>query len=448
MNHSVFLGRRHYGMITAAFLLFVLYGSLVPLTFQPIDSSIANSIFWQRMKRGLTFDLCADWAANVMLFIPLGYLSMAYLNVDAPRRWTSIVLVPLFAILSALIEYTQIWFPPRDTNINDIVAETIGGLMGVIGWIIYGQPLTDRLRHFWSGIAPGDWAIRLLPTYLLFLVFVEGMPFDLTISPWTIGHKFNRRLDEKEILDGVAMAALTPPMSRVPEKTLMTFAYFVPLGVLFANLPGAKWKRQAAIGSVFFWGICISGVIEFIQLLVSSCSAYASDVILGALFVSLGWRVAVISAPLPTRFWIVSSVVWMIAISIVSWLPIIEFSHAMKTASDRLVLMPFREYIDSSYLTGINKMIHRTYAYVPFGFFIGRAIRIRLTVCMLAGVLLGLIVESGQLLLTEHQAGISDVLLGGIGSTFGGIVAIRASKFSQVSTELNCRNDFPPKRLL
>ena len=69
------------------------------------------------------------------------------------------------------------------TSPNDVVAETIGGVIGVSAWLLGGQRATDYLRKVWAGGPGMSLVARLGPVYLAGLVLVMGMPFDLTISP-------------------------------------------------------------------------------------------------------------------------------------------------------------------------------------------------------------------------------------------------------------------------
>lgn len=187
------LTSRQYGWITLGFVLFVIYGSLVPLTYRhvPLDRAWQRLIF--EFSKPIDVDMCSDWLANILLFIPLGFVAMGWLCVDRPQRTLGPVflILPSCTILSALLEFAQIWFPPRFTSLDDVVAETIGAWLGICFWLMAGRRLTAIIRQFWATYAVHNWSIRLIPGYLLFLVFVNGMPFDLTLSPSVLKRKDN-----------------------------------------------------------------------------------------------------------------------------------------------------------------------------------------------------------------------------------------------------------------
>lgn len=446
MTARPLLGRRHYLLLTAAFFLFVIYGSFVPLHYHPMAFDDVQAKFARRMSRGINFDMRSDWAANVLLFIPLGYLCMGMLTADRPKPAWGLALIPCFALLSAAIEFAQNWFPARDTNPNDIVAETIGGVIGVAAWIVVGQALTERFRQFMASYGPGDWAVRVLPAYLLFLVFTHGMPFDLSMSPSLIWHKHKRQLDDREKREGIPMMAVTPPPSLVPEKTLMSVAYFVPVGALLAFLPGRRWRHSWAL--VLGTGMLIAAGIEVLQLSVLSCSAFASDVPLGAACIFLGWKAATWPTAFPRLFWMAGSVGWVAALAAVLWLPFDFQNDRLADWANQFEFMPFREYIDANYLNGMNKIVHRCVMYVPAGFLAARAVNIRVTEAGVLGAFLGLFMEMGQLMFTDHTASVSDVILGGLGAWCGALVASRARKTLAAGPVAPPKADIPPFRLL
>lgn len=81
--------RRLVRIIALAYLVFVIYGSLVPLDFRAVEMTEAVERFRHIPFLDLGIGSRADWVANLLLFIPLSYLFAA----SAPRvggvRWLS-----------------------------------------------------------------------------------------------------------------------------------------------------------------------------------------------------------------------------------------------------------------------------------------------------------------------------------------------------------------------
>lgn len=74
----------------------------------------------------LTFGT-VEWAANVLMFLPIGFFAAAAAEPRYRAR-----LVPIAAAVSALIETAQLFVPGRVSSVSDVVANTLGTLFGVL----------------------------------------------------------------------------------------------------------------------------------------------------------------------------------------------------------------------------------------------------------------------------------------------------------------------------
>jgi VanZ family protein len=432
----VVLMPRHYAVLLAAFTAFVLYGSFVPFTTQPYSFDAAVEKFSIRMSRAVSFESRSDWAANVILFVPLGFLVAGAVTVDRRRAVAALATIPAMTALSAAIEFIQIWFPARTTSVNDVAAETLGGAVGVAAWLVVGQQVTDRVRSAWSGLGPGEWAARALPFYILFLVIAHGMPFDLTLSPYQILHKYKSGL-EIDAPPGGAFVRWFPHPSILAEKTLLHVVYFLPVGALLAHLPGDRWRQPRALGRVFGSGLLIAAGVEAVQLIVLSAGTYASDVLLGAVLIVAGWKLAAWPRPFSSLQWTVGLVGWVVALLLVYWAP---FDVSPDRFGERLARgewLPFADYYSGNYLGAFNRILEKALVFIPVGFLATRAwpdvlsrSERRLSLfaprkSALVGAGLAGVIELGQALMTEHSATTSDVILGAVGAGFGGLIALR-----------------------
>jgi len=185
-----------------------------------------------------------------------------------------------------------------------------------------------------------------------------------------------------------------------------------------------------------------------LQLSVLSCSAFASDVPLGALCIFLGWAAATWPTPFPRVFWVAACVAWVVALAAVLWLPFSFQNDRLADWTVKFEFMPFREFIDTNYLNGMNKIIHHGVMYVPVGFLASRSVSFRVAEIGVFGALLGLFMEIGQLAFTKHTASVSDVILGGLGAWCGALVASRARKTLAAGPAATPKADIPPIRLL
>src|SRR4051794_9189399 len=133
---ALMIGRRQLFVWAAAWTAFAVYGSLVPLHYRA--TSLASALERMRALPAPTIGIGtgADWGTNVLLFIPLTFLWMGFLTLNASttiRLFASVLCIPVAACFAVAIEFAQIWFPPRTVSINDMTAEAIGGVVGVAG---------------------------------------------------------------------------------------------------------------------------------------------------------------------------------------------------------------------------------------------------------------------------------------------------------------------------
>lgn len=124
-------------LVALAYSTFVIYGSLVPLKSQALPWDAAVERFGAMPFLQLAIGSRADWAANLLLFIPLNYLWMGTLAAGRSRAgyvFATLLVIPAAIAQSAAIEFTQIFFPQPTVSQNDIIAESLGGLLGVVLW--------------------------------------------------------------------------------------------------------------------------------------------------------------------------------------------------------------------------------------------------------------------------------------------------------------------------
>jgi len=397
---------RFYGVATFAFLLFILYGSFVPWQFRNTPLEQGLETYRAAMTKPISYDSKSDFLANVMLFIPLGYLALGAFAVDRKPPLVAVLLLPAYALLSAGIEFGQVWADARYPSVNDVVGETIGGIIGSVVWLVAGQPINNRLRSAWMGMGPGEWAVKLIPPYVILIILLQGMPFDLTISPTKLKEKYQ-----------VGLLAVAPKVdTELLEKLLRLVVYFWPGGVLAANLPSREWRNSA--GRVFGLGILLALAVEGVQLLVVSCGTYASDVILAALIVLASWA--------KTRWLNLESkqvragflVLWIGVLAVASWLPFDGTPALWKERLHEMKLVPYADYYEGDYLRSFDRILQKVILFIPIGFFVGRV-----RYGILVGAFVGVGIELGQAFLSaKHPVSVSDVCNGIVGGVIGSLL--------------------------
>ncbi len=76
-------------------------------------------------------DASLDILINFLGFIPLGFVLAIYLGVVPSKRQVVFALISIF-IVSFMIEVSQIWMPARYSSYIDLLANTLGGAVGIL----------------------------------------------------------------------------------------------------------------------------------------------------------------------------------------------------------------------------------------------------------------------------------------------------------------------------
>ena len=263
---------------------FVVYGSLVPLEYRaiPWDNAVARfaAIPWLELGVGSR----ADWVANLILYIPLGYLwlgAMAGRSKQAAVWGVSLFFSGLaIAGIALSIEFAQQFFPPRTVSLNDLFAEFMGGALGMLLWALTGRLLSDIWRRFAQG---GPQSVRsALVGYVLAYLFLSLFPYDFLLG--AVEWRTHLTADKAGWLF-VGSCGLGCGLKLVPEMLAA-----IPFGLLLVNKPG-RFSLVAAAGV----GILLGLTIEILQLGIASGISQGASVFSRAAGVVLG-------AWLPTLF--------------------------------------------------------------------------------------------------------------------------------------------------
>jgi len=282
-------GRRQLLGLALAWTFFAIYGSFVPLQYRRIPLADAIERFRNLPWPQYAAVSSSDWATNVMLFIPLTFTWMGALVAD--RRWpartaAAIALVALAAAFSIAIEFGQVWFPGRTTSLNDVAAETLGGVIGIVLWLVVGQLTMTWLRQYSADRRPASQLRWLLQAYVIGFFIYAVIPLDLTMSVTDIYHKYHN--------GQIVLIPFSYPFESFSDaayQTLSDIALFVPIGAWVAlRLKEYSPSRASFALACAFSGI-IAAAIELAQLLVLSRFTDATDIVLGTIGAAIGAKI-------------------------------------------------------------------------------------------------------------------------------------------------------------
>jgi glycopeptide antibiotics resistance protein len=437
----VLTGRDRRRLLFAAlgYFVFVVYGSLVPLHFRPVPLDDA----WERFEAipylNLGIASRADWVANILLFVPLAFL---WLGVLWPHRGrfartlASCIVLAACAASSLVIEFTQVFFPPRTVSMNDLVAESLGAIVGIVLWWTTGQRIVGWLNGWAATRTRTGTPAYLLTAYLALVFGYNLMPLDLTISVVEIWHKWG---EGKLLL--VPFSATYESGAEQIYALLSDTVIWVPAALLW------KLASTRSATSVVLRVVACAALIEFLQLFVYSRVTATTDVILAAVGATIGvlgarwFRPASSDATAahcdaaprpPTLVWVVALAGWFGVLVVVFWYPF-DFRTDWGFVHERLTALrraPFEAYYYGSEFRALTELLHKTGFFFPLGALLALlGSRIRTAVPMPGAVIhvaaLAVIagtaaaIEAGQVILPTKNADTTDWLLEVVGGLAG-----------------------------
>ncbi len=444
----------HYLWLAHALFLLTFYGSLIPLRYEPMP--IERAV--ERFREIGSFDPSllgarGDWVVNMVQYASMSFCYMAAMCVDR-RRVVGLVavaaIVPACCAAAFALEFLQLYFPPRTVSTNDLIVECLGSALGAVAWLIAGQGLTDWLRRFGGRRGVAGLASQALPAYLILLIVVLGMPFDVVVGVDELAQKHEIGRIQWLPFRSLASGGLGPALHQ-----LTNLAAFFPLGFLLGLTP--RWRNRGW-RSVLAFGLGVGAAFEILQLFVFTRSCDTTDLVSGTAAVLLGWWAARAllarisarpgeSSPTPRRIlaWSapwggrVSSrmllIGWAGLLVLISWQPFdftadpAKFRDSDPSLTDentavvglrRLTLAPFVDYYWGSRYDALDQAVRRSLSFAPLGVLVAlgtwrrrgagaaRVIAVSLAV--------GTVIEAGQYFIPDRHPSTTDLLIQAAGA--------------------------------
>lgn len=424
-----------------AYLSFVIYGSLVPLNVRSLSFEEAWSAFVNIRYLELGIGSRADWVANILLFIPLAFLWQGviwplrgafYRFLSALGLWGACIL------LSILIEFMQVFFPPRTVSLNDILAEGIGSGIGIIAWRLVGPALLRWLSKWRAQQGASSLCERILWVYLAGLFFYNLMPLDLTISPVEIYHQWKE-----------GRVVLIPFGFSVKDTAQLTYdlttdiVIWVPVAVLWVL------SAKKSLGHIWLAVLLFAVFIEISQLFVYSRVTDVTDILTAAIGGGVGvWIGGRLKSkfllkkesdairPTRSRHFFIGlggAVLWTGILILIFWYPF-DFHVERNFVLERLsgfVKVPFVAYYFGTEFRALTEVFHKILFFVPLGFLLAltalpsRSSLLINFVMVFAMAIIALGIELGQVVLPDKNPDMTDWLLemlGGISGYWGTLI--------------------------
>ena len=364
----------------------LVYASIIPLHYSA--QSLAQ--VWQQFLNTPWLDLDvynrADWVANAIVVLPIGFAGTGAICFGKRATLNQVFgvscLVISTALLVAIIEFVQIWFPPRTVSLNDIAAGWVGAFLGPLLWLALGAPVFDRLL---AVKVEDDFAARkdafftwLLAVYLICLCLWSLLPGDLMLS----GDELRVKFEAGRIVFLPGSEIVLPASGRGLLGHLLsmlaTIVKLIPLGLL-AYLSQPKHSQtqrcQTQNARKLWLNWCTPLFLELLQLPIFSRHFTITDVIMGWLGAWFGWYLAQHAARLLAfnRFSRVRLALLLLnlALIVASFLwgaQRFATSAEMETRFGDFFSMPFvRYYYGSEFSAGFN-LLMKILLFIALGF--------------------------------------------------------------------------------
>ena len=285
---------RWYAALAAASAAFIAYGSFVPFRFQGRPLGEAWDTFAWVMQTRWRVESRSDLLANVLLGVPLGFGLLGARRVDRSGRGqavrTGLALWPGCVAFAAAVEFVQLYIPGRYSSASDVIAQGAGAAVGMAGWVLAGQRLTDAARRALADPRAGGAAGRLLLVYLGLVTLVQLLPLDLSASPYAARRRYLR--------GDVTLTPFAEWDSQEANRVWLALTWlgqavlFFPAGLLLARFPVRVWRRWFGFPLVAAVGCGVGLATEAAQVLVSRYPS-VSDVLVGAVGLTAGWVLGV-----------------------------------------------------------------------------------------------------------------------------------------------------------
>ena len=448
-GHSLSISSARFSILVLAivYTLFVIYGSLVPLDFHPRPWDQTWEMFKHISLLNVGTQGRADWVANGVLYVPVGFLTVTLFTHFKTYRTLVLVFIGslLFSFtLAVTVEFAQLFFPPRTVSINDLIAEFLGSILGAF----LAARWHDRFMSFLSTLMgnPDRLVAHLLKAYAIGYIAFSLFPYDFLVSVPELELKLHSDgwgwLVATESLRG----NIALPLAKLFAETLAV----VPLGLILCQLTirGRPWTSTRA----FVTGAVLGLIIEIAQFFIVSGISQGLSVFTRAMGICLGalfWRhrtrlhLSRLASEI-RRFGLPMGILYIIALTAVNgW-----FDHrwigsdsAMNAFYD-IHFLPFYYHYYTTEQVALLSLTSICLMYAPIGI-LAWASWNPPGLAMLMAMLFAGFMETSKLFLETLHPDPTNILLAGFSAWATAKLANRLASAPVISAEVSKHNDSP-----
>lgn len=437
--------------MTIAYTLFVIYGSLVPLDFHPRTWDQAWEMFQHISLLNVGTQGRADWVANGVLYVPVGFLTISLFMHSGTHRTFALAFVGslLFSFtLAVTVEFTQLFFPPRTVSINDVVAEFLGSILGAV----FAARWLDRFMSFLSTLMGNSDRLvaHLLKAYAIGYVAFSLFPYDFLVSVPELEWKLHS--------DGwgwlVATESMRGNITLSFAKLFAEVLAVVPLGLILCQL--TTGRRPWSSSRVLIAGAVLGLFIEIAQFFIVSGTSQGLSVLTRATGIYLGallWRhrTRLHSSRLAygfRRFGLLAGILYLFALTAVNgwfehrWLG----SDSAMNAFNDIHFLPFYYHYYTTEQAALLSLTSVCLMYAPIGI-LAWASWNPPGLAMFMGMLLAGCMETSKLFLENLHPDPTNIFLAGFSAWATAKLVNRLASTPAISADDSKRDDLKPDDL-
>jgi VanZ family protein len=412
-------------MLAASFAAYI---SLIPFDFHSLSADALRRAL-SSLETGISSR--ANFLANIVLFVPVGFLGAGAFGRPSARLWRVLVVLGAAGAVSFAIEILQVFVPGRTPSLADVGAQIGGAVAGYALWWLTGEEVlrwADRLRRGQLVSSTST----LLTGYAVCRTISQLLPLDVTVSLGTLAHKYRAggvRL--------IPFADVSGAVEALPDAVVSALLA-VPIGMLAA----VGWTRpgtRRGPGSAWLAATAFLALVEAAQVFVVSRVADVTDVLTGAAGAALGVvlagrltgaaavrRAGRVQAFRPIAATFAAAVLYVLY----NWSPF-DFALSDTRVRERLPMLvgiPFVGYYQNSELQAISDFATKFLIATPLGIAVVRLLstprdlpypRVRWLMAFAFAVAFFTTVEIGQLFLPARYPDSTDILIAAFGFVGG-----------------------------
>jgi glycopeptide antibiotics resistance protein len=395
-------------MLWLLYAAFIVYGGTIPFHFDGDRSAVLARAHHVSLNPFASPDTgrrvsVPDVVQNILLFIPFGALGMvSAMPGGRLRRLAAVTALGLG--LSVAVEAAQLLTADRVTSLADVMANTVGTVLGAVAFLTLQRTFSAALRRLQAEGMADSAALPPLGVAAATLAIAYWQPFDATIDVGTVVSKI--RALEQDVWQYTGI--------RDEGTSIILSVFFATTLASYLSVIG---ERRVALKAAFI-GTVVVFALEASQVLIGSRMPSLEDAAVGAVGIGLGCLIwAASTRILWPRLWlgvIVLATATAAALQMLSPFQWTGVFHSMGW-------FPLLGYYTHTTFDALSHVLELVLLYIPLGFFVGAGRARRPAIWMSVGLTLAIAgpIEYLQGWVLGRYPDVSDIGISLIGACFG-----------------------------